>query len=83
MSEQMQAIVLTAPGSADHFQQATLPLPTPQPDEVRIRIRAAAFNPMDFHKRKAATPSQLPLILGGKIMAASRTSVGPRHLAGA
>ena len=63
----MEAIILTAPGSADHFQQATLPLPTPQPDEVRIRIHAAAFNPMDFQKRKAATPSQLPLILGGEV----------------
>jgi len=57
MSEHMQAILLTAPGSADHFQQATLPRPTPQPDEVRIRIHAAAFNPMDFHRRKAARPS--------------------------
>lgn len=63
----MQAIVLTAPGSADYFQQATLPLPTPQPDEVRIRIHAAAFNPMDFQKRKAATLNQLPMILGGEV----------------
>jgi NADPH2:quinone reductase len=70
MSEHMQAILLTAPGSADHFQQATLPRPTPQPDEVRIRIHAAAFNPMDFHRRKAATPSQLPMILGGEVAGA-------------
>jgi NADPH:quinone reductase len=67
MSEHMAAILLTAPGSADHFQQALLPMPTPQPDEVRIRIYAAAFNPMDFQKRKAATPSQLPMILGGEV----------------
>lgn len=63
----MQAIVLTAPGPADYFQQATLPLPTPQPDEVRICIHAAAFNPMDFQKRKAATLNQLPMILGGEV----------------
>jgi NADPH:quinone reductase-like Zn-dependent oxidoreductase len=67
MREHMQAILLTAPGSADHFQQATLPVPTPAPDEVRIRIHAAAFNPMDFHRRKAAMPSQLPMILGGEV----------------
>ena len=70
MSEHMEAILLTAPGSADHFQQATLPMPTPQPDEVRIRIYAAAFNPMDFQKRKAATLSQLPMILGGEVAGA-------------
>jgi NADPH:quinone reductase len=70
MREHMEAILLTAPGSADHFQQATLPLPMPQPDEVRIRIHAAAFNPMDFQKRKAATPSQLPMILGGEVAGA-------------
>jgi NADPH:quinone reductase-like Zn-dependent oxidoreductase len=66
----MQVILLTAPGSAEHFQQATLPMPTPQPDELRIRIYAAAFNPMDFQKRKAATPSQLPMILGGEVAGA-------------
>jgi NADPH2:quinone reductase len=70
MSEHMEAILLTAPGSADHFQQATLPRPTPQPDEVRIRIHAAAFNPMDFQKRKAAPLSQLPMILGGEVAGA-------------
>ena len=63
----MEAIILTAPGSAEHFRQATLSLPVPQPDEVRIRIRAAGFNPMDFQKRKAALPSQLPMILGGEV----------------
>jgi len=67
VSDQMEAILLIAPGSADHFQQATIPRPTPQPDEVRIRVRAAAFNPMDFQKRKVAPASQLPTILGGEV----------------
>jgi NADPH:quinone reductase-like Zn-dependent oxidoreductase len=60
----MQAILLTA---ADHFEERSLPLPVPLSDEVRIHIRAAGFNPMDFQKRRAATASQLPMLLGGEV----------------
>ena len=60
----MQAILLTA---ADHFEERSLPLPAPLSDEVRIRIRAAGFNPMDVQKRRAATASQLPMLLGGEV----------------
>lgn len=67
MIDQMEAVVLTAPGSADHFRQAMLPVPIPRSDEVRIRIRAAGFNPMDFQKRQSVLPSQLPMILGGEV----------------
>jgi NADPH:quinone reductase-like Zn-dependent oxidoreductase len=63
----MEAVLLTAPGSAEHFERAMLPLPFPGPDEVRIRIRAAGFNPMDWQKRKTMSPNRLPMILGGEV----------------
>jgi NADPH:quinone reductase-like Zn-dependent oxidoreductase len=65
--KEMQAILLTAAGPVDHFEERSLPLPVPLSDEVRIRIRAAGFNPMDVQKRRAATASQLPMLLGGEV----------------
>ncbi len=75
----MEAVLLTAPGSVDHFERAMLPLPVPGPDEVRIRIRAAGFNPMDWQKRKTIDSSRLPVILGGEV-AGVIDAVGPRVL---
>jgi NADPH:quinone reductase len=73
----MEAVLLTAPGSVDHFERAMLPLPVPGPDEVRIRIRAAGFNPMDWQKRKTIDSSRVPVILGGEV-AGVIDAVGPR-----
>ena len=67
MIASMEVVLLTASGSAEHFQRAMLPLPVPGPDEVRIRIRAAGFNPMDWQKAKTMAPNRLPAILGGEI----------------
>lgn len=63
----MRAILLTVAESVDPFEERSLPLPVPLSDEVRIRIRAAGFNPMDFQRRRAATASQLPMLLGGEV----------------
>jgi NADPH2:quinone reductase len=72
----MEVVLLTAPGSAEHFQRAMVPLPIPGPDEVRIRILAAGFNPMDWQKRKTMAAARLPAILGGEV-AGEIDGVGP------
>ena len=48
----MKAIVLTAHGSAENFQEAELPVPELRPGDVRIRVKAVSFNPVDYQIRK-------------------------------
>ena len=67
MIASMEAVLLTAPGSVDHFQRAMIPMPVPGSSEVRIRIRAAGFNPMDWQKRTTMARNRLPAILGGEV----------------
>src|SRR5258706_1376719 len=59
MSDTMKAIVLRAPGSADNFAAADLPLPPLRPGDVRIRLRAASFNPVDYQIRKGGPEGRL------------------------
>nr|MBA3823183.1 NADP-dependent oxidoreductase [Ktedonobacterales bacterium] len=59
----MQAIILTAFGSSEHFRLADVPTPLPRPGEVRVRVHAAGFNPVDYQTRQGSGLT-LPLILG-------------------
>jgi NADPH2:quinone reductase len=62
----MQAIILTAQGSADNFQLTELPIPTLREGDVRIAVRAVSFNPIDYQNRKGTPGGSKPqsLILG-------------------
>lgn len=50
----MKAILYTTYGSPDVLQLKDVAKPTPQENEVLVQIHAAAANPLDWHKMRAA-----------------------------
>jgi NADPH:quinone reductase-like Zn-dependent oxidoreductase len=48
----MKAVILRAPGSADNFEAADLPMPDLRKGDVRIKVKAISFNPVDYQIRK-------------------------------
>jgi NADPH:quinone reductase-like Zn-dependent oxidoreductase len=62
----VKAIVLSAYGSADNFEQALLPVPEVRPGEVRIKVTAISFNPVDCQIRRGQPESHAArsMILG-------------------
>ncbi|MGI9024069.1 MAG: quinone oxidoreductase family protein [Burkholderiaceae bacterium] len=69
----MQAIVLSAYGSAENFRLADLPIPPLRKGDVRIRVKSISFNPIDYQIRQSlpessqVTSSILGLYLSGVI----------------
>lgn len=60
----MQAIQITANGSADVLTLRELPTPAPGPGEALIRIEASGVNFIDIYYREGRYPGKLPLVLG-------------------
>lgn len=63
----MKAVLMTAAGSPDVLQVASVSEPTIQQDtELRVRLKAAGVNPIDTKLRQRGTfyPDRMPAILG-------------------
>ena len=56
----MQAITLTAQGSADNFRLVELPIPLLRSGDVRIAVRSVSFNPIDYQHRKGLSGGSTP-----------------------
>lgn len=56
MTEMMQAIIATEPGSPDVLMQVERPRPVPGPGEVLIEVAAAGVNRPDLMQRSGAVP---------------------------
>ena len=52
----MQAVVYTAPASADQLQLGVVPVPVPRSDELLVRVRATALNRADLLQRRGLYP---------------------------
>jgi NADPH:quinone reductase-like Zn-dependent oxidoreductase len=59
-TDDMQAIILTAQGSADNFHLAELPTPALREGDVRIAVRSVSFNPIDYQNRKGTPGGSKP-----------------------
>ena len=62
----MNAIQVSAPGSADALQYADVPRPTPKEGEVLVRIEAIGVNYIDVYHRSGLYPMPLPFIPGSE-----------------
>ncbi|MFB6070676.1 MAG: zinc-binding dehydrogenase [Halanaeroarchaeum sp.] len=62
----MQAMVVTAFGDADVFEEREVETPTPGPTEVRVRVEATSVNPVDAKIRQAGSWANVspPEIIG-------------------
>ncbi|NJD60633.1 MAG: NADPH:quinone oxidoreductase [Anaerolineales bacterium] len=62
----MKAMIITAFGGPEVFQEADWPKPVPQATEVLVRVYAAAINPVDYKIRKAGRWAGVkpPAVLG-------------------
>ena len=72
----MNAIQVSAPGSADALQYADVPRPTPKEGEVLVRIEAIGVNYIDVYHRSGLYPMPLPSGIGME-GAGTVTAVGP------
>jgi NADPH:quinone reductase-like Zn-dependent oxidoreductase len=78
----MQAIVLSAYGSAANFRMAELAMPVLRQGDVRIKVRSVSFNPIDFQIRRGSpgsAPVTSPVLgrdLSGVVDAVHETVVG-------
>lgn len=52
----MQAVIYTAPASADQLHLDVVPVPVPRADELLVRVRAAALNRADLLQRRGLYP---------------------------
>ena len=63
----MKAMVITAHGGPEVFEERELPMPVPGPNEARVRVHASSVNPIDIGARRGMPgPHQptLPAVLG-------------------
>ncbi len=52
----MQAVIYTAPASADQLHLGVVPVPVPRADELLVRVRATALNRADLLQRRGLYP---------------------------
>lgn len=81
----MQAILLSAFGTAGQLHLTDLPVPTPGPGQVLIKVESASVNYADIVRRRNdpyPVPTTLPAVLGGEV-AGTIAAVGAEvaHLA--
>jgi NADPH2:quinone reductase len=57
----MKAAFITATGSPDQFQVASLPDPVAASGEVIVRVACSALNPIDLYIRAGTIPMPIPL----------------------
>ena len=62
----MKAMIITAFGGPDVFQEAEVSTPKPAPTELLVRVMATSINPVDYKIRQAGSWAQIspPAIIG-------------------
>ncbi|MCE1255642.1 MAG: NADPH:quinone oxidoreductase, partial [Anaerolineae bacterium] len=62
----MKAMVITAFGGPEVFQEAELPTPQPGPSELLVHVKATSVNPVDYKIRQAGSWAQVqpPAVIG-------------------
>lgn len=84
----MQAVVHTAPATAEQLHIGVVPVPVPRPDELLVRVRATALNRADILQRRALYPPPAGAsdilgleVVGDVVQACGAWQVGQRVMA--
>ena len=75
----MRAMVITAFGGPEVFEEREIPTPSPGPNEVLVRVRASSVNPADIGARRGMFGphgASLPAVLGFDV-SGTIEAVGP------